>query len=168
MVFLTRDALLGSIPITFINAKKYPQDLLYSWRCFFTLERVGGIEPLYPAWEAGVLPLNYTRKHTHWAINGKGDNNQIHCHTNKYYLKAKKNASFLLAVLPAFKNLGKPETERWLAAKSLSQSSRSLAYPDKKCRRLWINIVEFWKNENVTIENAMFRLVLVMHRQMWI
>lgn len=25
------------------------------------LERVGGIEPLYPAWEAGVLPLNYTR-----------------------------------------------------------------------------------------------------------
>ena len=26
-----------------------------------TLERVRGIEPLYEAWEAAVLPLNYTR-----------------------------------------------------------------------------------------------------------
>ena len=26
-----------------------------------TLERVMGIEPTYPAWKAGVLPLNYTR-----------------------------------------------------------------------------------------------------------
>ena len=25
------------------------------------LERVMGIEPTYPAWKAGVLPLNYTR-----------------------------------------------------------------------------------------------------------
>ena len=25
------------------------------------LERVKGIEPSYPAWKAGVLPLNYTR-----------------------------------------------------------------------------------------------------------
>ena len=25
------------------------------------VERVKGIEPSYPAWEAGVLPLNYTR-----------------------------------------------------------------------------------------------------------
>ena len=25
------------------------------------LERVRGIEPLYEAWEAAVLPLNYTR-----------------------------------------------------------------------------------------------------------
>ena len=24
-------------------------------------ERVMGIEPTYPAWKAGVLPLNYTR-----------------------------------------------------------------------------------------------------------
>ncbi len=29
-----------------------------SVRC---LERVMGIEPTLPAWEAGVLPLNYTR-----------------------------------------------------------------------------------------------------------
>ena len=27
-----------------------------------TRERVMGIEPTYPAWKAGVLPLNYTRK----------------------------------------------------------------------------------------------------------
>ena len=26
-----------------------------------TMERVMGIEPTYPAWKAGVLPLNYTR-----------------------------------------------------------------------------------------------------------
>ena len=25
------------------------------------MERVAGIEPVCPAWEAGVLPLNYTR-----------------------------------------------------------------------------------------------------------
>lgn len=28
---------------------------------FFVLERVRGIEPPYSAWEADVLPLNYTR-----------------------------------------------------------------------------------------------------------
>lgn len=28
---------------------------------FFALERVRGIEPPYSAWEADVLPLNYTR-----------------------------------------------------------------------------------------------------------
>ena len=27
-----------------------------------TLERVTGIEPARPAWEAGTLPLSYTRK----------------------------------------------------------------------------------------------------------
>ena len=26
------------------------------------VERVMGIEPTYPAWKAGVLPLNYTRR----------------------------------------------------------------------------------------------------------
>ena len=26
------------------------------------IERVMGIEPTYPAWKAGVLPLNYTRE----------------------------------------------------------------------------------------------------------
>ena len=30
-------------------------------RCVHRLERVKGIEPSYEAWEAAVLPLNYTR-----------------------------------------------------------------------------------------------------------
>ena len=29
--------------------------------CAFEMERVTGIEPAYFAWEANVLPLNYTR-----------------------------------------------------------------------------------------------------------
>ena len=33
-----------------------------------TLERVMGIEPTYPAWKAGVLPLNYTRTSSHSAL----------------------------------------------------------------------------------------------------
>jgi hypothetical protein len=32
-----------------------------TWR--FALERVTGIEPALSAWEADVLPLNYTRAH---------------------------------------------------------------------------------------------------------
>ena len=42
----------------------YPAELLahISERRRFSLERVKGIEPSYPAWKAGVLPLNYTRK----------------------------------------------------------------------------------------------------------
>ena len=34
--------------------------LLSYWRKQ-SVERVMGIEPTYPAWKAGVLPLNYTR-----------------------------------------------------------------------------------------------------------
>ena len=34
----------------------YPAELLAR-----KLERAMGIEPTYPAWKAGVLPLNYTR-----------------------------------------------------------------------------------------------------------
>jgi hypothetical protein len=33
--------------------------------CGFTMERVTGIEPALSAWEADVLPLNYTRAHQH-------------------------------------------------------------------------------------------------------
>ena len=36
-----------------------------------TLERVMGIEPTYEAWEAAVLPLNYTRGGSHSKGNGK-------------------------------------------------------------------------------------------------
>lgn len=32
------------------------------------LERVKGIEPSYAAWEAAVLPLNYTRVGVRWAL----------------------------------------------------------------------------------------------------
>ena len=32
------------------------------------MERVKGIEPSYPAWKAGVLPLNYTRKPENYII----------------------------------------------------------------------------------------------------
>jgi hypothetical protein len=34
-----------------------------SLTCRFALERVTGIEPALSAWEADVLPLNYTRVH---------------------------------------------------------------------------------------------------------
>ena len=36
---------------------------MWEYRSFAaqTLERVKGIEPSYAAWEAAVLPLNYTR-----------------------------------------------------------------------------------------------------------
>ena len=42
----------------------YPTELLahIQGRLRCKLERVKGIEPSYPAWKAGVLPLNYTRK----------------------------------------------------------------------------------------------------------
>ncbi len=39
--------------------------LMSQMGCTF-LERVKGIEPSYEAWEAAVLPLNYTRKRTHF------------------------------------------------------------------------------------------------------
>ena len=37
--------------------------ILPTWT--FTLERVTGIEPALSAWEADVLPLNYTRAREH-------------------------------------------------------------------------------------------------------
>ena len=40
--------------------------------CTFTLERVTGIEPALSAWEADVLPLNYTRAHSVLARRGPG------------------------------------------------------------------------------------------------
>ena len=43
-----------------IQLKRFP--VLFS-QCFRrSVERVKGIEPSYAAWEAAVLPLNYTRK----------------------------------------------------------------------------------------------------------
>jgi hypothetical protein len=40
-----------------------PQNDTLSWA--FAVERVTGIEPALSAWEADVLPLNYTRAHLH-------------------------------------------------------------------------------------------------------
>ena len=40
---------------------KPPASLWSRSKLLPTLERVMGIEPTYPAWKAGVLPLNYTR-----------------------------------------------------------------------------------------------------------
>ena len=37
-----------------------------TWR--FALERVTGIEPALSAWEADVLPLNYTRTYQHGLV----------------------------------------------------------------------------------------------------
>jgi hypothetical protein len=43
--------------------EKSPQSLEISgFAGFSILERVKGIEPSYSAWEADVLPLNYTRR----------------------------------------------------------------------------------------------------------
>ena len=39
------------------------QAVLLTW--VFVVERVTGIEPALSAWEADVLPLNYTRAHLH-------------------------------------------------------------------------------------------------------
>ena len=44
----------GSHPCHAAQSKKRPDGAL-------CLERVKGIEPSYAAWEAAVLPLNYTR-----------------------------------------------------------------------------------------------------------
>ena len=44
----------------------YPTELLARMQYLAArpegMERVMGIEPTYPAWKAGVLPLNYTRR----------------------------------------------------------------------------------------------------------
>lgn len=35
---------------------------LFAVRKFFNVERLMGIEPTYRAWEARILPMNYSRK----------------------------------------------------------------------------------------------------------
>ena len=49
----------GLEPLTYCLEGSCSIQLSY-WR--ISLERVTGIGPAYPAWKAGVLPLNYTRK----------------------------------------------------------------------------------------------------------
>jgi hypothetical protein len=49
---------------------KLASKTLLTWR--FALERVTGIEPALSAWEADVLPLNYTRGHLHCLVTAVG------------------------------------------------------------------------------------------------
>ena len=49
----------GLEPLTYCLEGSCSIQLSY-WRMF--VERVTGIGPAYPAWKAGVLPLNYTRE----------------------------------------------------------------------------------------------------------
>ena len=59
----------GLEPLTYCLEGSCSIQLSY-WR--ISLERVTGIGPAYPAWKAGVLPLNYTRKsRTLWAFSYK-------------------------------------------------------------------------------------------------
>ena len=51
---------IGKAPGTF---KAQVQDVVLTWA--FPSERVTGIEPALSAWEADVLPLNYTRASLH-------------------------------------------------------------------------------------------------------
>jgi hypothetical protein len=45
-----------------------PGQRIMTLTCIFTLERVTGIEPALSAWEADVLPLNYTRAYEHGLV----------------------------------------------------------------------------------------------------
>ena len=49
----------GLEPLTYCLEGSCSIQLSY-WRIY--MERVTGIGPAYPAWKAGVLPLNYTRR----------------------------------------------------------------------------------------------------------
>jgi hypothetical protein len=51
---------VGKAPATL---KAQVQDVVLTWA--FPSERVTGIEPALSAWEADVLPLNYTRTALH-------------------------------------------------------------------------------------------------------
>ena len=45
----------------FVGARTAHRLISARWALSRCVERVRGIEPLYEAWEAAVLPLNYTR-----------------------------------------------------------------------------------------------------------
>ena len=55
----------GEGPPLHLECDKSPQSGLQIKKAakgsLFDLERMMGIEPTYPAWEAGVLPMNYIR-----------------------------------------------------------------------------------------------------------
>ena len=51
----------------------YPAELQAHQHQILMRKRVMGIEPTYPAWKAGVLPLNYTRKSLLHSYSNRGD-----------------------------------------------------------------------------------------------
>ena len=55
----------GLEPLTYCLEGSCSIQLSY-WR--ISMERVTGIGPAYPAWKAGVLPLNYTRESLFLAV----------------------------------------------------------------------------------------------------
>ena len=55
----------GLEPLTYCLEGSCSIQLSY-WR--ISMERVTGIGPAYPAWKAGVLPLNYTRAYANLAV----------------------------------------------------------------------------------------------------
>ena len=59
----------GLEPLTYCLEGSCSIQLSY-WR-ISGVERVTGIGPAYPAWKAGVLPLNYTRKTVFLAVSYK-------------------------------------------------------------------------------------------------
>ena len=64
----------------------YPAELLaHVSLSYCSMERVMGIEPTYPAWKAGVLPLNYTRI---WATDSQLRNNSTNSLTCQHLFYA--------------------------------------------------------------------------------
>ena len=55
--------LKGLEPLTHCLEGSCSIHLSYKRISFGRMERVMGIEPTRPAWKAGILPLNYTRKY---------------------------------------------------------------------------------------------------------
>lgn len=58
---LESEASHSSVRMTEIGTKQKEALIITASRFLMQLERVKGIEPSPQAWEAGVLPLNYTR-----------------------------------------------------------------------------------------------------------
>lgn len=58
-------------------------EVMTSLAIIWNVERVMGIEPTYAAWEAAVLPLNYTRVSGLYYMHFAGERNhrlRIFCH----------------------------------------------------------------------------------------
>ena len=63
------------------------------------MERVMGIEPTYPAWKAGVLPMNYTRTCDFVSIANLRGFVNVFFHFLVFFLKNFLNRQFYLRFL---------------------------------------------------------------------